>query len=287
MRSPACPVCKSLTVVCRSQPDLHKCIGCSLIFQYPPPSKSELKKLYSDTDYFSFWGNKRSWSLIDVIKEKTATLLINELIGLNIHTGKLLDVGCARGALLTVAKNKGFTIFGIEPSKESATYAEQKSGGIIYNKLFENIVFEKVLFDVVVFFDYFEHFTNINSVMKKCNDITVKNGYIIISTPNTDSLSFRLLGKSWPHFKQQHIYYFNKKSIRLLLENNGFKIKLMKPSIKVFSLNYIKSYFEVFNTSLFAKFVSSVLSFFPEKLLSLSVTINNGNILVIAQKIAS
>lgn len=285
MKLPLCPICKHhCNKFITGTLPLFQCINCRLIFQSPLPKGQELKKFYENSNYFSFWGNRKSWSQIDEMKEKSSALLLKELTDINIYSGKLLDVGCARGALLNAAKKIGFSVYGIEPSKESSVYAKKISGGTIYNNLFEDVEFNNILFGVVVFFDSLEHFPDINSVVQKCGEILAKNGHILISTPDTDSLSYRLLGKSWPHFKKEHLYYFNKRSIQLLLKKNGFEIFSVKPSLKVLTLNYVKSYFESFNSGLFAKIIIRLLSIVPKRLLSLSITIHNGNMLILAKK---
>ena len=48
----------------------------------------------------------------------------------------------------------------------------------------------------------------------------------------------KLMGKRWPHYKEEHVYYYNKPSIMELFLPK-FQIVLVEKAYKALSLNYI------------------------------------------------
>jgi hypothetical protein len=60
----------------------------------------------------------------------------------------------------------------------------------------------------------------------------------MIVTPDTSSWIKKLMGKHWLHYKEEHIYYYNKQSIMKLLLPK-FQIVLIGKAYKILSLNYI------------------------------------------------
>lgn len=64
---------------------------------------------------------------------------------------KVLDLGCGDGYDLSIIKDQGAEIYGIDASQEMVTLAQQKNpDGTIKLGLFENIPFEDQSFDVVI-----------------------------------------------------------------------------------------------------------------------------------------
>ena len=64
-------------------------------------------------------------------------------------------------------------------------------------------------------------------------------GYCMITTPNTDSLSAKIMGKRWLHYNSEHLNYFNIKSMQKLSELTGFKIIKYGTLLKTMRLNFI------------------------------------------------
>jgi 2-polyprenyl-3-methyl-5-hydroxy-6-metoxy-1,4-benzoquinol methylase len=286
-KSNLCPICQS---ICKKYSStnfpLFRCTNCTLIFQNPVASSKPNKQQYKSSNYFTFWGDKQNRADIHLIKKSTAKILLNELCKVKeFHAkNKLLDVGIATGALLEEAKSFGFQTYGIEPNSEFAKIAKQNSGARIYVSFFENTALLKDFFSAVVFFDSLEHMQKLKEIIRKTFSILKKNGIMAVSTPDTNSLSFKILGPFWPHFKSEHLYYFNSKSLQYLLTDAGFKIILFKPSLKSLSFGYLKSYFETFKIPLLSFLAKIFFLFLPQAFCNITITIPSGNLLLFAKK---
>ena len=150
--------------------------------------------------------------------------------------GTLLDVGCGKGEFLYLVKEKGWQVYGIEPSENLAAYAATKYRLDIKLNI-ENAGFKDSFFDVVTLNMALEHIDNPKDIILEIKRVLKKNGLLFIEVPNMDSLMlrlatlyFRLNRKDWspllsPLHHPYHSYGYNISSLRFLLEQSGFKIK--------------------------------------------------------------
>ena len=117
-----CPICDSVDSIFFTNKkgyDLYKCISCKLLFTFPVPDSS---KVYDDS-YFS--GAEKGFGYVDYDLDKepmtpTFNKYLDLLSGFGKTNGDLLDIGCATGFFIKLAKNKGFKVIGIEFSDYAA-----------------------------------------------------------------------------------------------------------------------------------------------------------------------
>lgn len=153
-----------------------------------------------------------------------------------VKRGALLDIGCGKGEFLSLAKDKGWHVYGIEPSEKLANYAVVKYG-LDVKDCAENARFQDSFFDVVTLNMVLEHLDEPKAVLKEVNRVLKDNGLLFIEVPNTDglmlklaSIYFKLKRKNWspllsPLHHPFHSYGYNMLSLKYLLKSAGFKIK--------------------------------------------------------------
>lgn len=151
----------------------------------------------------------------------------------------LLDIGCSTGSLLDAAKHAGIDQpIGIEPSRWAAASARQKGHEVFqgyYPNAIENI---KLVFDVIVANDVIEHVRDPQKLISSAHRHLRSGGIIVLATPDISSLTARLLGNRWWHFRPGHVHYFTINTLTLLLEKNDFEIKhIERPSWR-FTIGY-------------------------------------------------
>jgi 2-polyprenyl-3-methyl-5-hydroxy-6-metoxy-1,4-benzoquinol methylase len=176
--------------------------------------------------------NLNSWAQ-EVVKSDTNILVPSETIYQRVNTltrtnfvgKKLLDVGCGIPDFLLAAKKSGFRVSGMD-------VAGPIIGLLIKYKIPAYTSFKdmrKQMFDVVTNFDVIEHTTNPIVFIQDICRVTKRNGVLLLSTPNAASLSAKVLGESWWVFGPDgHYVLFTPKSIRILLEKNGYSVVNMK-----------------------------------------------------------
>ena len=120
---------------------------------------------------------------------------------------KILDVGYGNGDFLKAAKNCIPKCFGFEINNYDIPI-DCFNVDNIYNQDY----------DVVCFFDVLEHFEDIYEIQN------LKTNYIYISLPECHYTSDEWF-LNWKHRKpDEHLWHFNKKSLRYFMKEIGFKL---------------------------------------------------------------
>ena len=117
---------------------------------------------------------------------------------------------------------------GIDISKEATDFARKKLGLTVKTGdfLLENLGKK---YDIFCMWDTIEHLSRPDKYIKKISSNIKKDGIICITTGNVNSLLAKINGSKWRLINPKiHLYYFSKKTITLLLKNNGFEVVEIK-----------------------------------------------------------
>lgn len=155
------------------------------------------------------------------------------------NKGKILDVGCSSGMLLSEAAKDGWKAYGIDPSIWAYKMAKQLHNLTIHNKTFESFNNQKRKFDAVTMLDVIEHVKNPRQIFQKVKLLLKEDGIFCLVTPNYGSLTAKILGKRWWGIRLAHLSYFRFEDLKKLIEEAGLEIIKEKPYIRYFSLYYI------------------------------------------------
>ncbi len=208
-----------------------QCLDCNLVYCSPRVENEKLTERYSafkDPNY----EQER------LARKKTHSRLFTKIQAEYPRPGKLLDVGCATGTFLEVVKTNGWTGVGLEPSAWASRLGRSKYGLNIIKGAIEAVKLPANQFDVVTCLDVIEHVASPKTLLKTIHRVLRKDGLLCLVTPDLGSLMSQLLGENWWHIRPDHIYYFTKETLRLLLEAQGFKIEKIDKYSWTFSLNY-------------------------------------------------
>jgi SAM-dependent methyltransferase len=135
---------------------------------------------------------------------------------------KLLDVGCGFGHYLDVARKYGFQTFGVEPDTARAAETTKKGHSVFVGPL-SSSSFEGALFDVIILNHVVEHLRSPQEVVREIREHLKEDGLLYIATPNFGGLICTVEGSHYTHFTPpEHIAYFTRTSLKVLLENCGF-----------------------------------------------------------------
>lgn len=144
------------------------------------------------------------------------------------NAGKVLDIGSSTGAMLSLFKDKGWEVQGIEPSKTSSKKAED-SGIPTLSTTFEKADIKNFAYDVVIMNHVLEHVQNPLEFLKMANKLLKKDGIILIDIPNFGGFSASLFGANWQYIlPKEHIWHFTNISLKNILEKSGFKISFQE-----------------------------------------------------------
>lgn len=244
-----CYICQSTSLFRKIQVGeriFYKCNNCDVLFLAGSTKTVDLNKIYGSEYYFqkdssnseNFFGYN-DYDYYRKYIEEYFEYHLKEIERFN-GKGNLLDVGCAFGYMLNVANRRGWKSEGIDISKYAVDYAKNNFNLNVKHGKFEEVHYKQNSFNAIVMNDLIEHIPTPQIYIEKAHNLLKKNGILFISTPNSNSLSFRILGKRWLQIMQEdHLYLFNPNSIRFLLEKSGFKILKIKTSFKVADINVI------------------------------------------------
>ena len=225
-----------------------------MLITHPQPSIQDLPRYYESDDYISHTDGKRTLfeKLYHFIKK---IALNNKLSLINScgEKGNLLDIGAGTGDFLSVAKNNGWNIIGIEPSDKAKTIAINK--GVTFVDQISNIADNSI--DVVTMWHVLEHVPDLEHQISELKRIIKPNGSIIIAVPNFNSYDANHYKEHWAafavpihfwHFSKTAIQkLFNEKNLRLTktlpMKFDSFYVSLLSEKYKTGKMNFIKAFF--------------------------------------------
>lgn len=211
-----CPLCgseeKNPVLQSREGHFLSRCAQCEFQFYSPRPAPDRIEAYYHEEEFYE---------KVNI----TAVEIVMDILGHHqLSSGKLLDVGCGVGALVAVARKKGWDAVGMDPSEKAKELSKKVLDMEIINSYLADSCFDPESFDVVVLLAVLEHAFDPLSIMEQVGKILKPGGRVIFSTPNLDNLPYHLMGNkeeySW--FVKEHINHFTIKTHRTLLEKAGF-----------------------------------------------------------------
>ena len=202
---------------------------------------------------------------------------------LRLQNATILDIGCGGGLFLSILKQKGAQVTGIELSDSRAQYAKAKHGLQIDKHPIESEYWQNGYaqhFDAVTLWDVIEHVNYPQQTLQCAANVLKENGYLLIDTPCRDSfyhqvgeLTYRLSGGRFPTFLNAmysshlfgHKQIFSTGEMKDLFTSVGLKVvelhtfhelsfpydfylrKLLRSEILVkLSLPFVKAFFWVF-----------------------------------------
>ena len=115
------------------------------------------------------------------------------------HRGRLLDVGCSIGTLMSVARGMDWEVEGLEPNPKAADLA-RKQGFPIREGFFSEEQVRELSggYQCVVMSDVIEHISDPVEALRLAGELLEPGGFLLVSTPNLESFWCRKFpGVSW------------------------------------------------------------------------------------------
>ena len=157
--------------------------------------------------------------------------------------GRVLDVGCAAAYFLSVMKDEGWQVTGLEPSEAVRAEAAGRIGAEnVMDGLLGQVDLEPGSFDLITLWDVLEHIPDPVAALSAARELLAPGGKLLIETQNVNSRAAEWLGPKWQHYKHtEHIYHFNPKTLGAILERAGWRTLENKAALggKYVSLRFI------------------------------------------------
>lgn len=207
--------------------EYRKCF-CGVIFLQDPPI-NQLQAIYPP-EYYSFDANDLSY--FRKALSYTQARRIRKLIPASTITFRqMADVGGGVGSISSLVRESlGDTLKSIVIDlDESCRQTAVKNGHEFFCSTVENYPNQSE-FQLILLLNVIEHVENPTEVLQKLWSCLEPGGFLILQTPNTNSLDCQLFRhRSWGGFHApRHWVLFNEKNFSALAKSVGYDIKSMR-----------------------------------------------------------
>ena len=282
---PHCPLCEGTSVAFRYKDaalPIRWC-SCGMVFLYPQPSDKQLREIYQSSYYLSWGIAGDDEEAPRAMKHHTFSRQLKTLARY-VKPGKVLDVGCATGFFLDVASSAGWEVHGVELSEYAAEVARGRFGEHVFKGTLEQAGYPDESFDVVTLFDLLEHVPDPRLFLREVRRLLRPDGILLIVTPDITSLSARIMGHRWSHFKREHLHYFSPETITHLLTECGFALECREEAIKYLNFTYVVNQFRAYPHFIITPLCNVADSLLPTRIKKWHVPIRCGEMLILARK---
>jgi 2-polyprenyl-3-methyl-5-hydroxy-6-metoxy-1,4-benzoquinol methylase len=262
---------------------LWECLKCGLLFNGPMEQEAGLARIYET--YYDPWHLDTCYREVSAMKKRTFAGYFNAISGhTNISAGRLLDIGCATGDLMEEAKARGFDVYGVEISPRGIAETQKKFG---IDKIIARPIrkgdFPGDFFDIITLCDVLEHIPDPLDFLEILCGILKPSGAVMIITPDAGSWIRKAMGKNWPHYKTEHLYYYNRSNIRKLLAKKFDDLAVLTAK-KTLTIDYLIGVAAAYSRSRILTMMLSLLKRLPRYLRQRCFQAYIGEMLVICRK---
>jgi len=163
----------------------------------------------------------------------------------------ILDIGAGDGAILTyIQKQKNILeLYGLEISESAIKQGKILNPSIVYiqGSADDKYPFADNKFDTLLMTDVIEHLLEVDSALVQCNRVLRLQGKLIIITPVFNWLKKIIIAaffwEKFFHPTNQHIRFFTKKSMDVIMKKYGFKRVYYKWGLSWFGIMPQNAYF--------------------------------------------
>ena len=169
-----------------------RCRSCGLAYVDPRPPRHDLLAIYREQTYYRN-ANACAYGYGDYVAdhrllEPLAARRLADIETRRPERGRLLDVGCATGVLLDVARAGGWDVTGVDVSDYAVDFCRSR-GLTVHHGDVESARFPSAHFDVVVMDDTVEHLADPRATLAELARLLVPGG-LVTTTRQTKLASF-------------------------------------------------------------------------------------------------
>ncbi|HEY1837286.1 MAG: class I SAM-dependent methyltransferase [Rhizomicrobium sp.] len=211
--------------------DIIHCATCGFRHVVPLPDPADLEREYSE----KYYSEEKPTYLVHAAEDQQwAELSQHDRLEsfekiLGSRRRRLLDIGSGPGFFLKTAKNRGWNVMGIEPSRQAAAHARSLGLDVVEGFFNTETAAQLGCFDAIHLNNMLEHVPDPIAILRAARAILKPSGVLCVGVPNDFSplqiaaAATAGTGEWWlapPH----HLNYFDGATLSNLLENIGFSV---------------------------------------------------------------
>ncbi|MEE9211318.1 MAG: class I SAM-dependent methyltransferase [Phycisphaeraceae bacterium] len=202
---------------------LYRCLNCRAVFLGPRPTGEQLDQAYDESYYGK--GEAKFTGLIEKVLDQFRSARARRVRRYIAPPAKILDIGCGNGRFLGCLIEQGFDGYGIELSGKAAQRARQIPGVQLKVGRLEAADYNEHVFDGICMWHVFEHLTEPKTTLRIIRKILKPDGYLLMSTPNIDSVQSKLFRGHWLHLDPpKHLFFLGASDLTAAMRGFGFKL---------------------------------------------------------------
>ena len=197
------------------------CDGCGFKYTNPRLSREALADYYASQNPYS----GEEYHAVDEVRGRYDEFL-DSLAEAGVRQGRMLEIGCDKGQLLKIARERGFEVEGLEPSA-SARIAREQFGLDVKQGMFDSQPYEDDSFDAVVLLDVLEHISDPLQSLQKVHRILKPGGLVLVKVPNVRreyGLYPRIRGGALGFGAHEHLSHFSQATLADAYQRAGLEV---------------------------------------------------------------
>lgn len=235
-----------------------------LLQTIPTPTKEDIIKYYKSERYISHNSRKAGVFFFFYRFLRSINFYAKyRFLSSTQNNRNVLDFGSGEGYFLNKLKKRGIKSCGVDSSASPSLTA-------VYKSIFaEELNSQK--FSHITAWHSIEHVHELEKTISRMYDLLDEKGTIIVGVPNYLSFDARYYKRFWAAYDvPRHLWHFDKKSLKEVFENKGFKLVKSSPLIldayyvSFLSESYQKSTLKLLK-SIFVGTISNTLAFFNKE----------------------
>lgn len=259
---------------------LMRCGGCRSEFLSPPPSAAWRAEIYSG--YYRKRGGRGGEGKRNYFRR------LLRRIRVDFSGRKVCELGAGEGDAVAALMElwPSVTVTAVEANPECRPYYENLQCRLV-NRDVEGWLSAPggERYDAVLMFDLLEHLEDPSGFLSRLSFEALEPGAWVVATfPRVDGLSRRWMGRAWPQYKAEHLWYFSRRAVDFLAARAGLRTHRLDPLVKRLPLEYFLAVGSHFGPPAWCRMVRLARRFCPAALRRCSVPLRLGEWLWVARR---
>ena len=200
--------------------EILRCQACRSMTTGVSMAVEEARKFYGH-DYFH-GGDYEDYPSTERVAKRNFRRFVERLVPLQ-PAGRLLELGCAYGYFLDVAREH-WDVAGIDLSPVAVAACAQRFGPAVICGDLLTVDLPIGHYDLVAAWDMIEHVNEPAPYVKRAFDLLRPGGHLVLTTGDVSSPAARLLGRRWRLMTPpSHLTFFSRHGMLAALTRAGYE----------------------------------------------------------------
>lgn len=195
-----------------------QCNLCGIVYVRDYLTDNDLSKYYSVMSNYEYSSNDNKWPIEDQKKYERQHRFVTYFCEKKPYTN-VLDIGCSLGYTLSLFKQDGSSVLGIEPSSKLKEIAKRQYDVDVITDFFNKDLKLPNKYDVVLLSHVAEHLKYPKEIFMSIKEVLESDGLVYVEVPSIELFDERDLFQ----FSFEHINYFSHGSLSNLMHAAGFE----------------------------------------------------------------